>query len=190
MVGENAFEVDLVTRVVPSVNREAHLEAVFKYSESAPIEAGQLQLYRDGAYVGQADTKSFLPGATVRMPFGVDERIRVSVRQEATQSGQKGLINRQAVEEVRQRFEITNYHPAPMPIEVLDRIPISKNADVHVEILKGATEPTTKDLDGKAGVWLWKLDPAPQQTVTIHQAYAVQYPAGRELAESTDTDAQ
>ena len=75
--------------------------------------------------------------------------------------------------EVRQRFEITNYHPTAIPIEVLDRIPISKNADVHVEILKGATEPTTKDLDGKAGVWLWKLDPAPQQTVTIHQAYSV-----------------
>ncbi len=189
-VGQNAFEVDLVARVVPSVNREAHLEAVFKYSESAPIEAGQLQLYRDGAYVGQADTKSFLPGATVRMPFGVDERVRVSVRQEATQSGQKGLISRQSVMEVRQRFEITNYHPTAIPIEVLDRIPISKNADVRVEILKGATEPTTKDLDGKAGVWLWKLDPAPQQTVTIHQAYSVQYPAGRELQESTEPEAE
>ncbi|HEV2700749.1 MAG TPA: DUF4139 domain-containing protein, partial [Steroidobacteraceae bacterium] len=186
-IGENAVDVNLVARVVPNVNAQAHLEAAFKYSGSVPIEAGQLQLYRDGAYVGQADTKAFLPGAEVRMPFGVDERIRVSVRQEATQSGQKGLINRQSVREVRQRFEITNYHPTAIPIEVVDRIAISKNADVHVEVLKGATEPTVKDLDGKAGIWLWKLEPAPQQTVTIHQAYSIQYPAGRELQEINDS---
>jgi len=48
-IGENAFDVDLVVRVVPSVDHAGHLEAVFKYSDSLPIEAGQLQLYRDGA---------------------------------------------------------------------------------------------------------------------------------------------
>jgi uncharacterized protein (TIGR02231 family) len=189
-IGENAFEVGLVARVVPSVSHEAHLEAVFKYSESLPIEAGKLELYRDGAYVGAADTPAFLPGADVRMPFGVDERIRVTVREEPTQSGQTGLINRQTVKEVRQRFDITNYHPNAIEVEVLDRIPISKNENVHVETLKGATEPSVKDLDGKAGVWLWKFEPAPQATVTLHQAFAVQYPAGRQLEESTDPGAQ
>ncbi len=189
-IGANAFEVGLVARVVPSVSHEAHLEAVFKYSEALPIEAGKLELYRDGAYVGEADTPAFLPGADVRVPFGVDERIRVTVREEPTQSGQTGLINRQSVKEVRQRFDITNYHPTAIAVEVVDRIPISKNENVHVEILKGATEPTVKDLDGKAGVWLWKLEPPPQQTVTLHQAFAVQYPAGRQLEDSTDPGAQ
>jgi uncharacterized protein (TIGR02231 family) len=184
-IGENAFEVELVARVIPSVGREAHLEALFKYPESVPIEAGQLELYRDGAYVGEADTPAFLPGADVRMPFGADERLRVIIRDEATQSGQKGLINRQSVKETRRRIEITNYHPAAIAVEVLDRIPVSRSEDIHVDILKGATDPTVKDFEGKAGVWLWKLEPAPQQTVTIHQAYAVQFPAGRLLQETT-----
>ncbi len=183
-IGENAFDVDLVVRVIPSVDHAAHLEAVFKYSDSLPIEAGELQLYRDGAYVGEAETEAFLPGADVRMPFGVDERIRVTTRDEATQSGQKGLLSRQTVQETRQRLDITNYHPMMIPVEVLDRIPVSKNADVHVEILKGATEPSVKDVDGKAGVWLWKLEPAPQQTVTVHQAYAIQFPAGKQVQET------
>ena len=189
-IGENAFAVDLVARVVPSVGHEAHLEAIFKYSEPLPIEAGQLELYRDGAYVGEAETQAFLPGADVRMPFGVDERIRVTIRDEATQSGQKGLLNRQTVKETRQRIDVTNYHPMVIPVEVLDRIPISRNEDIHVEILKGATEPSVKDLDGKAGVWLWKLEPTPQQTVTIHQAYAIQFPAGRQLQETIDSGAE
>ncbi len=183
-IGENAFEVDLVVRVVPSVDHAAHLEAVFKYSDSLPVEAGQLQLYRDGAYVGEAETEAFLPGADVRIPFGVDDRIRVAIRDEATQSGQKGLLSRQTVKETRQRLDITNHHPMMIPVEVLDRIPVSKNADVHVEILKGATDPSVKDLDGKAGVWLWRLEAAPQQTVTVHQAYAIQFPAGKQIQET------
>jgi uncharacterized protein (TIGR02231 family) len=185
-IGQNGFDVELAARVIPSVDREAHLEALFKYAESVPIEAGQLELYRDGAYVGEADTPAFLPGADVRMPFGADERIRVTIRDEATQSGQKGLINRQSVQETRRRIEITNYHPAAIAVEVLDRIPVSRSEDIHVEILKGATDPSVKDFEGKAGVWLWKLEPAPQQTVTIHQAYAVQFPAGRLLQETTE----
>jgi uncharacterized protein (TIGR02231 family) len=189
-IGENAFAVDLVARVLPSVGHEAHLEAIFKYAEPLPIEAGQLELYRDGAFVGEADTPAFLPGADVRLPFGVDERIRVTIRDEATQSGPKGLLNRQTVKETRRRIDITNYHPTVIAVEMLDRIPVSKNEDIHVEILKGATDPTVKDLEGKAGVWLWKLEPTPQQTVTIHQAYAVQYPAGRLLQESTDSGVQ
>ena len=189
-IGENAFAVDLVARVVPSAGHEAHLEATFKYSEALPIEAGQLELYRDSAYVGEADTPAFLPGADVRMPFGVDERMRVTIRDEAGQTGQKGLLNRQTVKETRRRIDITNYHPTVIAVEVLDRIPISKNEDIHVDILKGATDPTVKDLDGNAGVWLWKLEPAPQQTVTIHQAYSIQYPAGRQLQETSGSGAQ
>lgn len=188
-IGENAFDVDLVARVVPSVSRDAHLEAVFKYAGSLPIEAGRLELYRDGAYVGEADTPAFLPGADVRMPFGVDERLRVLIRDEATQSGDKGLLSRQTVKETRQRIDITNYHPTVIAVEVLDRIPVSRNEDVHVEILKGATEPSVKDLDGNVGVWLWKFAPTPQQTVSVHQAYAIQYPAGKELQETSQIGA-
>lgn len=189
-VGENAFDVDLVARVVPSAGHEAHLEAVFKYSESLPIEAGQLQLYRDGAYVGEADTPAFLPGAQVRMPFGVDERLHVSIRDEATQSGEKGLLGRQTSKETRQRIDITNHHPVVMAVEVVDRIPVSKNEDVHIQILKGATDPSIKDLDGNAGVWLWKLALQPQQTVTVHQAYAIEFPTGRQLQETSERGVQ
>jgi uncharacterized protein (TIGR02231 family) len=183
-IAEDEFDVDLVARIVPSASHAAHLESVFKYQSQLPIEAGQLELYRDGAYVGEAETQAFLPGAEVRMPFGADERIRVAVRNEQAQSGQRGVIAKQAVKETRQRFEVTSYHPAPIPVEIIDRIPVSKNADIHVEILKGATEATVKDFEGKPGVLLWKFDAPPQKAVSIRHYYSVQYPSGRELEQS------
>jgi uncharacterized protein (TIGR02231 family) len=183
-IAEDEFDVDLVDRIVPSASHVAHLESVFKYQSQLPIEAGQLELYRDGAYVGAAETQAFLPGAEVRMPFGADERIRVAVRQEPAQSGQRGVIAKQTVKETRQRFEVTSYHPGPIPVEIIDRLPVSKNADIHVEILKGATEATVKDFEGKPGVLLWKLDAPPQKAVSIRHYYSVQYPSGRELEQA------
>jgi len=180
-IGEDAFDADLVARVVPSASHAAHLEAVFKYQEQLPIEAGQLELYRDGAFVGAAEINAFLPGADVRMPFGADERIRVAVRDEQAQSGQRGVISKQTIKETRQRFDITSFHPAPITVEVIDRIPVSRNSDIHVEVLKGATDATVRDVDGKPGVLLWRLEAQPQKTVSVRHYYSVQYPAGRQL---------
>ena len=189
-ISSDAFDVDLVARVVPSASRAAHLEAAFKFERDVPLESGQLQLYRDGAFVGEADTKAFLPGAEVRMPFGADQRVRVAVHDEAAQSAQRGVISKQTIKETRRRYDITNYHPAAIQVEVIDRVPVSKHSDVKVEILKGATEPTTKDFEGKAGVMLWKFSATPQKPVAIHQYYSVQYPRDRILETSETNDAE
>ncbi len=183
-IAEGGFDVDLVARVVPSASHAAHLEAVFNYQEPLPIEAGQLELYRDGDYVGEAEIPAFLPGAEVRLPFGSDERIRVAVRDEQAQSGQRGVISKQTVRETRQRFDVTSYHPTPITVEIVDRIPVSKSSDIHVEVLKGATDPTMKDFEGKPGVFLWRFDAQPQKTFSIRHYYSIQYPVGRQVEQS------
>jgi uncharacterized protein (TIGR02231 family) len=183
-IGDDAFEVDLVARIVPAASHAAHLEAAFRYARDVPIESGRLQLYRDGAFVGEAETQPLLPGADVRLPFGADERIRVEVHDEQAQSAQRGVISKQNLQETRRRYDVTNFHPTPMAVEVIDRLPVSQHADVHVEVLKGATEPTTRDLDGKAGVLLWRFDAPPQKTVPVRHYYSVQYPRDRLLTTS------
>jgi len=145
-----------------------------------------LQLYRDGAFVGETETPSFLPGADIRIPFGKDERIRVTVRDEAANSNESGIINRQVVVERKHRFEITNYHDVVIPIEVVDRVPVSKNSDIKVEILKDATEPTTKDFSGKAGVLLWRFDAQPQKLVSIRHYYSIKSPKDKPVEISED----
>lgn len=187
-VASEQFNAAIVARVVPAANRRAWLEATFRYEQDTPIEAGTLQLYRDGAYVGEAPTPAVLPGADVRMPFGADERIRVTVRDEAAKSDQTPVLGRQVVQETRQRFEVTSYHATPVNVQLLDRLPVSRNNDVRVEVIKGATEPTRKDLDGKAGVWAWEFSAQPQKTTTIRHYYAVRYPRDRVLTRSEESD--
>jgi uncharacterized protein (TIGR02231 family) len=171
-VATDNFDVELIARVLPAKRRSAYLEATFKFEQDAPLEAGTLKLYRDGAYVGEAASAAFLPGSDVRVPFGIDERIKVAVRDESAKSAERGVVSKQITRETRQRFEVTNYHAATIPVEIIDRVPVSRNADVKVEVLKG--------------VLLWRIEAAPQKTEAVHHYYAVRYPRDRVLQASEE----
>jgi uncharacterized protein (TIGR02231 family) len=181
-VSEEEFEAELVARAVLSVETLARLEATFTYERDVPIEAGRLQLYRDGSYIGMAALPLLLPGSDVRVPFGVDERIRINVRDERAQSGRRGMLNKQTLSEHRRRYEITSYHGTALPIEVIDRVPVPQESDIKVEVLEGATAPTVRNLDGKEGVYLWKLPGTPKKTESIRHYYSVRYPSDRMLS--------
>jgi uncharacterized protein (TIGR02231 family) len=181
-IGEEAMDVDLTARVIPSASRSAYLEALFTFKGDVPMQGGEVQLYRDGAFVGLAQMGSLLPGAEARIPFGIDERIRVIVRDEPKQSGDQGIVSKHRVNEHKQRFEVTNYHAVPITVEIIDRVPVPENKDVRVDVLKGATAPTEENVDGKAGVMLWRMSTQPRQSATVNHYYSVRYPADRELS--------
>ena len=125
-----------------------------------------------------------LPGADVRIPFGQDQRIRIVVRDESEESGNVGVVNRDQLNERRRRFEITSYHAAALPIEVIDRVPVARDEDIRIEVLKGATPPTSKDFNGLAGVYLWRLAGEPRKTETIRHYYSVKFPRNKALAQA------
>jgi hypothetical protein len=58
---------------------------------------------------------------------------------------------------------------------------VSQNASIKVEQMKDATPASTNDLDGKAGVLLWKLNLTPRERVTVKQYYSVGYPKGQRI---------
>lgn len=187
-IAAEEFEPELVARAVLPAGPDARLEAAFQYAGDVPISAGRVQLYRDGAYVGDASLPLLLPGADVRVPFGIDDRIRIVVRDERTESGARGIVGRQAVEEHRRRYEITSFHATALPIEIIDRVPVPRESEIEVEVLEGATPPTVADFEGKAGVYLWRLDGTPRQTATIRHYYSVRYPSDRSLAATESGD--
>jgi hypothetical protein len=118
----------------------------------------------------------------MRIPFGVDERVRVTVRDEKTDSGDRGIVSRFQVDQFKRRFEITSFHTAAIPIEVVDRVPVARDNDIKVEVLEGASPPATRSLEGREGVYLWRLDGTPRKTETIRHYYSVRYPADKVLS--------
>jgi uncharacterized protein (TIGR02231 family) len=183
-INEAELGVDLVARAILPADRAAYLEAKLNYRGDVPIDAGEVQLYRDDAFVGIGALPLVLPGADVRIPFGQDDRIRIVVRDEREDSGTTGVISKERVEQHKRRFEVTSFHAGALPIEIIDRIPVASEDDIKVEVLKGATAPTTKDFDGHAGVYLWRLTGEPRKTETIRHYYSVRFPRNRKLQQT------
>jgi uncharacterized protein (TIGR02231 family) len=175
------FDVALVTRAIMFADGVPRLEAVFTYEDEVPLQEGEVQLYRDGAYIGAWDAPTLRPGEDVRLPFGVDDRVRIAVHQEPEQSRERGMLNRQQIDEHRQRFEITSHHATPLTIELVDRVPVTRNAAIKVATLAGSTPPSDAKLEGMDGVYLWRLDGAPRETSTVRHYYAIEYPAGERI---------
>ena len=182
-IGDDTFGVDLVARANLAADRAAYLETRFTYEGDVPIDSGAVQLFRDDAFVGLGELPMVLPGADVRIPFGQDQRIRIVVRDESEESGNVGVVNRDQLNERRRRFEITSFHATALPIEVIDRVPVARDDDIRIEVLKGATPPASKDFNGHAGVYLWRLAGEPRKTETIRHYYSVKFPRNKALAQ-------
>lgn len=186
-IGDDELDVELVARAYLAADRAAYLEAKLTYKSDLPIDAGEVQLYRDDAFVGVGELPLVLRGADVRIPFGQDDRIRVVVRDEREESGKAGVLAKEQIEQHKRRFEITSYHASAFPIEIIDRVPVAREEDIKIEVLKGATPPTTPNVDGHEGVFLWRLSGEPRKTETIRHYYSVRFPRFRELRTTEGT---
>ncbi len=175
-IGDEELSIDLLARVNLAATRNAHLEAKGRYRGEVPIDSGVVQLFRDDTFVGVASLPLVLPDDELRIPFGVDDRIRVTMREERSESGDRGLTGKYQLDEHKRRFEITSFHANAIPIEVIDRIPVPRNDDIKVEVLEDATPPDVKDFDGLQGVYLWKFAGTPRKTEVIRHLYSVRYP--------------
>jgi len=181
-ISDDLLNVDLVARANLAADRVAYLETTFTYQGEVPIDAGEVQLFRDDAFVGLGALPMVLPGADVRIPFGQDQRIRIVMHEESEESGNVGVILRDQLNQRKRRFEITSFHNNALPIEVIDRVPVPQDNDIRVEILKGATPPSSRDVNGHAGVFLWRLPGEPRKTETIRHYYSVKFPRNKTLA--------
>ena len=181
-IGDDALDVELVARANLAAARNAFLEAKVRYRGEVPVDAGVVQLFRDDAFVGVAALPLVLPNDEMRMPFGVDDRVRIVVRDEREESGDRGIVNRQQLEQHKKRYEVTSFHNVEIPVEIVDRVPVPRDSDIKVEMIEGATPPTQKDVDGLQGVYLWRLAGTPRKTETIRHYYSVRFPRDRELA--------
>ncbi|GAB1256582.1 mucoidy inhibitor MuiA family protein [Aurantivibrio plasticivorans] len=180
-IDEQNFGIDLIARTVPEEDPSAFLEARFTYARELPVQQAEMQLYRDNAFIGETELAAMLPGDDIRIPFGVDERIRIEKRTGQENSRDGGVIRRSNIRENKTRYEITSFHDKNVPIEVVSRVPVSKNSKIEVDILDDATPATENSLNGKAGILMWARDLKPQQKEIIQHYFSVTYPKDAEL---------
>jgi uncharacterized protein (TIGR02231 family) len=182
-----AIAPDLLVRTAPALDAAAYLEASFKQLEDAPLLPGRIALYRDGIFVGRGQMALVPKDETVRLGFGVDDKIKVTRTMLRKNESSTGLISTSKLDEREFKITVRNGHDAPIQVAVEDQLPVSEIDEVKVETLPSTTAPTERDTRNRRGVLAWSFTAAPAELKEILLGWRVRWPDGKTIVYAPGT---
>ncbi len=176
---------EILVRAAPALDTTAYLEAVFVNKDEAPLLPGQVNLHRDGVYAGRGNFGLVAPGDKVTLGFGADDRIKIKRVPVAKSQKGPGWIGNNRTEVSDFTTSVTNLHGFPVNVRILDRMPVSENAEIVVSALQSNTKAQEDKVDGKRGVIAWAFSLKPQQSMDIRFGWQVQWPNTKQIVPRT-----
>ena len=170
--------VKLQIQVAPRHEKAAYLMARGELPDGVwPV--GDVQLYRNGAYIGTTRWDA-ARGSQLELPFGRDERVRVTTRSVAAQNASSGFVGQLAERHLADEFTITNLHKQPVDLLVLDGAPVGR--DDKIEVVARHTPPASTDnWDGRSGLVAWAQRLGPGASQTFSADYRIRWPKERQI---------
>jgi len=168
-----SLPVKMRLRVVPRLDAAAVVTAEAERPEGVWL-AGDIQLYRDGNYVG-ATSWNPQASAGLMLPFGRDSLVRVKVDRAKDRNGSGGFIGQRNEREVNDLYTLTSFHKTPVELLVLESSPVSTSDQIKVEA-RFDPKPTVENWEQRQGVVAWARSIAPNETLKFSVAYAIGYP--------------
>jgi uncharacterized protein (TIGR02231 family) len=165
--------VKLSLRVVPRLDPTAIVTAEAKRPEGVWL-AGEMQLQRDGNYVGSTNWIPQSSDAFV-LPFGRDELVRVKVARVKDRNGSAGVLARKNEREVTDVVTLASFHKTPLELLVLEPSPVATADQINVQA-SFEPQPQIENWEQRQGVVGWQRSIAPNETVKITMNYTIGYP--------------
>ena len=173
MVALVSYDLDTkyIYHSVPKLNKSAFLLAKISDWGKYNLEAGEANIFFEGAYVGKTTINPNVTSKKLLISMGVDNGIIVERKavKEYTSSKFIGVNTKETI-----GFEITvlNNKSVPIDIEILDQIPVSNNKKIEITL----KEKGTATYSEKIGKLFWELKIMPNQSKKEHFVYSVKYP--------------
>lgn len=160
-------------RVTPRLEKAAVVMAETARPQGVWLP-GNMQLFRDGNYVGATHWN---PASADRLvlSFGRDDLVRVAVDQVDGKSGGSGFFGNRRVRQFADLFSITNGHGTPVELLVLESSPVSSSDEIAVRA-SFEPVPTTENWEQRRGVVAWEKKLAPRETGKFLVNYSIEHP--------------
>lgn len=160
-------------RIVPRRDTAAMVTGEAELPQGVWIP-GDVQLYRDGSYIGstfwQAQAKERLV-----LPFGRDDRVQVTLNRTKNRSGSAGLIGQRAERQVADLYTVTSRHKVPVELLVLEASPVAVSDQITVDAVF-EPQPKIRNWEERRGVVAWEQSLAPGETLKFVADYTISYP--------------
>ena len=164
-------------RSIPRVTDDAFLVADGRNETGLPVFAAPAALFLEDAYAGRGRLPDIPEGEEFRIDFGKDPSVPVKRRERERKREAGGVFSR--VKRVRFRYEITaqNFRKEPVPLTVLDQVPVPRHKDIVVRDV----EITGGGKTGEQGEVTWEFSLAAGEKKVLGLSFTVEYPADKEI---------
>lgn len=181
-IGNYSIPAEIRAESYPAADASAYLIATLVFNGDLPLLPGNIALFRDGAFIGNSYLDLLRPNEKLHLAFGQDEKIRIAYTSLGGETTEGGVIARETKKDVLSKTNVQNLHRRPIKIAVYEQIPVSRNSDIAVKIIKDKTTPDyIINPNDKVGLIKWESVYQPQEKKEINYGYSVSWPKERTL---------
>jgi hypothetical protein len=168
---------------VPREAAEVYREAEIPNPFAAPLLAGPVEVFVDGALLTTSKIDLVDRGGLVRLGLGVEERLRIA-RNVRVEEGSAGLLGGSTTVDHHVTIDVASSLGHAAAIEVIDRVPVTSDKDLEIKL--GSFKPAASKLapdhgEPVRGGLSWKITILPGEKQRIELTYRVTLPAKNEL---------
>ena len=173
---------EVQVHVKPQISTDAFLVAQMVLKGESPLLPGEMNLFRDGAYIGQTSIPLLPPGEDYSLYFGIDDQVKVKRNTLKDENKEEGMISKDSVLERQFVTELQNLHTTSVKIVVKESIPTSRNEKVVVTVDKLFTSPGfIADAKNVKGMMHWSFDLPPKDKKELKLGWTVTWPKDHRL---------
>lgn len=178
MVQKLSTKTVLVNQARPALDPNVYLFARLTLNGEAPLLPGQVNLFRDNAFIGQAFQPMLRPGEETDLAFGINDQIVMKRQVVNDKQSESGVIASMLSRQIQVDTAFQNLLKIPATIEVYEATPKSQDDRIKVALDDKFTTPGyTDDTNKITGMKKWVLrDLAPQAKQSVKLGYTVTWP--------------
>lgn len=169
---------------VPGERAEVYREAELKNPSEAPLLAGPVEVYVEGSLLTTAAISAIDRGGALNVGMGVEERVRVA-RNVRSDEENVGLLGGSTQVTHNVSIELSSALGQQAVVEVFERLPISDDKSVTIELLSSRPEPReyTQAERGSPvrGGLVWRLLLPSGGKAKIDYQFRILFPARTEI---------
>jgi uncharacterized protein (TIGR02231 family) len=172
---QESLQGTLSYRASPAIEPAAFLTSVVHAPAQYPLLSGAMRLLAGGAYLGVYMLPETGPGAELTLPFGRDNRVKIDRVRQPQDRSLEGVTGKTRQIAYEFKTKIENLRDREVTLTLEDRVPVSEDERIVVEVGKTTTPDHTASKT-RPGVVLWKLTLAAHEKQDVVLAYTVRFP--------------
>lgn len=179
-IAAESFPSEFRHTCVPKASPYVFLKSKAVNKSDFPFLPGPSAVFLDGAFVANADLDLVTPGQEFWTYLGVDQSVKVDLKDLGKVEEQSGLFGKKTARTVVSKvFKVTNGKLTDIQLSIKDQIPSSNHEEIKVTIQEPAYEKDTdafKVDEQKFVEWNLTLKPSTKQDVPFR--FIIERPAG------------